>query len=113
MNRRAASKSLTQAPALRRSSGVKGYQIADHRSGAERSEAVVDLFELDFPGDEVIEMQAALQIELDQAWHIDAEAIGPHEGSLDLAFAEEIGAVELDLCPDRDHADDRRRTARR
>ena len=89
-----------------RESRGKFDQIADSGAGAERREALVDLLELELPGDEVIEFELALQIELDEPWHVDAEAVGAHEGALDFTLPEEVWAMQLDLGADRYHADD-------
>src|ERR1700676_4637625 len=98
MKRRTTSKPLRQAPAiLRRRSARKHDDVAHRGARAQRGEPVIDLLQLELAGNEMVEMELALQIEFDQARHIDPEAVGAHEGSLDFAFAEEIGAVQLDL----------------
>ena len=43
-----------------------------------RLEAFVDVFELDAIRNPVVQMQAPLHIELDEARHIDAEPVGAH-----------------------------------
>ena len=58
-------------------------------------------------------MQLAAHVELDQARHVDAEMVGAHRRALDLALAQEIEAVQLDLLAERDHADDGRGAAGR
>src|SRR5690348_16398646 len=107
---------IVEKPAMAknaRDSRGKFDQIADNRAGAQRGEAFVDLLELELPGDEVIEFELALQVELDETRHVDAEAIGAHEGALDLTLPEEVWAMQLDLGADRYHPNNGGRAARR
>src|SRR6185503_6984673 len=84
---------------------------AGHLAGLHGAEGLVDVLQLAAPGDHLVELQPALAVELDVARHVDLEAVAPHAAALDLLLAEEHRPVELDLLPDRDHADDGRGAA--
>src|SRR5262245_46080923 len=87
-------------------SGVKVDDAAHHLAGLHVGEALVDLSQLNAVRDPVVEMQLALQVEVDQPRHVDAKAIGAHRRALNLAFAQEVETVQLDFLPERHHADD-------
>src|SRR5690349_15641229 len=86
---------------------IKHDDAAGNFAAAHGLEALVDVVEGDAARDELVKLQAATEIEVDVARHVDAEAVGPHVGALDLLFVQEFGAGELDPLPLRDHADDR------
>src|SRR5271163_983019 len=85
---------------------------ARHLARLHRAERFVHVFELVMLADHVVEVKPPLQIEIDVLRHVDAEAIGTHVAALQLALGEEHVAIELDLLPDRNHADDGRGAAR-
>src|SRR5687768_3863230 len=82
-----------------------------HLAGLHGTEGLVDVLELPAPRDHLVELQAALPVELDVARHVDLEAIAAHAAALDLLLAQEHRSIELHLLPNRDHADDGGRTA--
>ena len=63
--------------------------------------------------DHVVEVEPPLQVEIDVPRHVDAEAIRAHQRALDSPLGEQLGAVDFDLLPHRDHPDDGRGAARR
>src|SRR5262245_39320455 len=60
-------------------------------------ERVVHLVQLDALGDQVVEVQAALEVEVDEAGHVHAERVGAHVRALDALLEQEIDSVELHL----------------
>src|SRR6202035_2528560 len=78
-------------------------------AGLHRGKAFVDLAELQFRRYPVLQMQPAAHVEFNQARHVDPEMVRAHRRSLDLALAQKVKAVQLDLLAERDHADDGRR----
>src|SRR5262245_25624711 len=75
-------------------------------AGFHRAKRLVDVLQAAATRDHLVELQAALAVELDVAGHVDLEAVAAHAAALDLLLAQERRTVELDLLPDRDHADD-------
>src|SRR5712692_11611099 len=68
---------------------IRFARLLEHQDGAgdftrlHRAERLVDIFQLAAARDHAVEIEPALLVELDDARHIDAEAIGSHEASLD------------------------------
>src|SRR5205085_6386231 len=91
---------------------VEHQHRAGDLAGLHRAEGLVHVLELAAAADHLVELQPALAVELDVAGHVDLEAVAAHAAALDLLLAQEHRPVELDLLPDRDHADDRRGAAR-
>ena len=60
----------------------------------------------DAPRDPVVQVQAALQVEIDEARHVDAEPVGAHRATLQPALAEQGMSGQLDFLVVRHHADD-------
>src|SRR5438874_3934169 len=85
---------------------VEHQDRAGDLASLHRAEGVVDVLELAAAGDHLVELQSALAVELDVAGHVHLEAVGAHAAALNLLLAQEHRAVQLDLLPDRDHADD-------
>src|ERR1700676_3842225 len=99
-------------PRLVRGSGGEVDELADRRAGFERREALVDLAERDAARYQMVELEPALAVEGEQPRHVHAKAVAAHRGALDLAVAQEVEAVQLDLHAEGNHADDRRGAAR-
>src|SRR5208283_2450241 len=57
--------------------------------------------------DHIVEVEAALLVELDDARHVDAETVRAHEASLDALLVEQRKAVDVDFLADGDHPDNR------
>src|SRR4051794_32830783 len=72
---------------------VEDDHVARDPARLERGEAFVDLLELDPRRHHLLQVQAALQVELDQARHVGAEAVRSHHAALDAALAQEVDAV--------------------
>src|SRR5579859_5273115 len=118
--RRAKSKSwlregLPQTRAARRGlvfmPSIEHENLASHFASFHRAERLVQIVQAHTPSDHLVELQPALHVEVDVLGHIDLEVIGAHAAALDLLFAQEDAAFELDLLAHRDHADDGGRPA--
>src|SRR5437763_4382270 len=85
----------------------------DHRAGHLASrhgrKAVVDLVELDPGRHELVQLEPAIEVQVDVAGHVLTEAVGAHGRPLNLLLVEEVDAGQLEVGPWGDHADDRRR----
>src|SRR5579863_5889266 len=101
-----------------RNDWVRGQSI-EHQHRARdlarlhRTEGLVDVLEPPVAAHHVVEVEAALPIEIEILGHVEAETIGAHVAALDSFFDEEVTGVELDLLPRRNCADQRRGAARR
>src|SRR5258708_39975523 len=84
---------------------VEHQHTASDFAGFHRTKRLVHVFELQPLADHVVEIQPALQVEIDIAWHIDPEPITTHHRTLNLALGEELRSVELDFVADRNHSD--------
>src|SRR5580700_8783047 len=93
------------------SESVEHQDRARDLASFHRAEGVVDVFEFAALADHVVEVEAALQIEIDVLRHVDAEAVRAHVGALQFALGEKHVAVDFDLLADGDHADDGRGAA--
>src|SRR6185437_12348578 len=91
---------------------VEHQNRAGDLAGLHRAEGLVYVGQLSAPRDHIVQVEAALLVEIDIPQHVDAEAVGSHVGALDFALGEELRPVELDLLADRNHADDGRGAAR-
>src|SRR5215467_13101116 len=91
---------------------LEHHDGAGDLAGLHGPEELVDVLELAAAGDHLVELEASLPIQLDVTRHVHLEAVGSHAAALDPLLAEEHGAVELDLLPHGDHADDRRGATR-
>ena len=80
-----------------------GRRLFEHQhcacdfAGFHRAECFVDVLELAATRDHVVEVEAALLIELDDARHVDAETVRAHEASLDALLVQQREAVDVDL----------------
>src|SRR6266540_745426 len=83
---------------------LEHHDGAGHLASLHGAEELVHVLELAAAGDHLVQLEAALPVQLDVARHVHLEAVGAHAAALDLLFAEEHGAVELDLLPDGNHA---------
>src|ERR1700684_502490 len=87
---------------------VEHDHAAHGLAGLHRGKAFVDLAQFQLGRDPVLQMQPAAHVELDQTGHVDAEMVRAHRRALDLALAQEVKTVQLDLLAERNHADDGR-----
>src|SRR5271156_3900211 len=71
------------------------------------AECFVDVLEFAAARDHVVEVEPSLLIELDDARHVDAEAVRAHEASLDALLVQQREAVHVDFLPNRNHSDNR------
>src|ERR1019366_2797698 len=71
-----------------------------------RAEGLVDVLELAALADHIVEVEPPLLIELDEPWHVDTEAVGAHEATLDALLEQQREAVDVHLLPERHHPDD-------
>src|SRR5215475_57132 len=82
---------------MENASGIKHDDAAQGLARLHVGKALVDLGQLQLGRDPVFQVQPSAQVELDQPRHVDAEMIGAHRRALDLALAQEVEAVQLDL----------------
>src|SRR3990170_860170 len=85
----------------KRQESIEHQDRARHLTGLHGAERLVHVLQPAALGDHLIEVQAALEVELDVAGHVDAEAVGTHRAALDLAFGQEGAAVQLHLLSNR------------
>src|SRR3546814_21116504 len=78
-------------------SGVEDDDAAGDLAALHGLEAVVDLLQADAPGDQLVELQAALLVQLQPAGDVDPEPVGSHCRPLQLLLHEEGEAGELDV----------------
>src|ERR1700738_2861947 len=96
---------------FRRAGSMRLSDLREHEDGARDlaglhgAKRLVDVLELPAPGDHLVQLEPALPVQLDVVRHVDLEAVGTHAATLDLLLAQEHRPVQLDLLPDRDHAD--------
>ena len=72
-----------------------------------RLERFVGVFQLEALGHQFVQLEAALQVEIDVPGHVHPKVVRTHAAALDLLLLQEGRAVEFDLLPLRDHSDDR------
>ncbi|MNN58723.1 hypothetical protein D3C81_1737870 [compost metagenome] len=56
-------------------------------------------------GNQLVELQATLHVEVDQVRHVHRETVGAHQRALDPALVQQRVGVQFDLQPWLDHAD--------
>src|SRR5678815_3230516 len=96
---RAAAQAMTKATApCFIALAVEDDDVAGDAAGLEGREAFVDLRQPDPRRHHLGEVKPALQVELDQLRHVGAEPVRSHHAALDAALAQEVDAVQLDLC---------------
>src|SRR5579871_1332704 len=78
-------------------SGIEHDDGTGDFAALEFGERFVDFRQLDAPGDHLVELELAGEIEVHEPRHIHRKTIRTHRRTLDAALAEESKAVELDL----------------
>jgi hypothetical protein len=78
-----------------------------------RAKRLIDVLERRAPADHVVEIQAALPIEIEILGHIEMEAIRAHKAALEPLLYEQMPRLEFYLLIRRNCADQRGETARR
>src|SRR5579863_10461899 len=90
---------------------VEHQYCARYLSGLHRAKRLVHVLEFSAPRDHTVEVEPSLLVELDDARHVDAEAVRSHEASLDALLEQQRETVDFDLLPKRNHPDNGRDTA--
>mgnify|MGYP000376962898 CR=1 FL=1 len=87
-----------------------GYDAVDVK--ALNARGIPLAIELAAARNHLVKVEPALEVEIDVPRHVDAEAVGAHETSLDALFEEQRESVHFDFLSERHHPDDRRDAAR-
>jgi hypothetical protein len=78
---------------------------AYHLASLHRIEGVVHVLELAGARDQLVELEAALPVQLDVGRHVEAEAIGAHPATDQLLLADELACGKIETCVGREEAD--------
>lgn len=90
---------------------LKHHHAPRHGSLPHILEGVVHLVQGQALRYQLVQLQAALEVELHVAGHIGAEVVAAHAAALDAPLPEERWAVQFDARSLRDHSDDGCRSA--
>src|SRR5438552_2754881 len=79
-----------------RDSALERDDVPRHLAGLQLLERSLQPLELDAAGDQAVELELALEVEVDQAWHVEPEPVRAHGRALDLLLLQELRSVQLD-----------------
>src|SRR5436309_6953831 len=74
----------------RRNRSVEAQHRTRHFAGLHRAERLVHVFETAFLRDHLVELQPALQIKVEIARHVHAEAVRAHHAALQLLLRQKL-----------------------